>query len=54
MTITRFDRIAILPHRCSYCGRLFIWEPYNIRYREVGIEHHDLKQIQCAICAERK
>ena len=50
MTITKHDRIALIPTRCDYCNRLFIFEPYDIRYREVGIEHYDLKQRKCLEC----
>ena len=50
MTITKHDRIALIPTRCDYCNRLFIFEPYDIRYREVGLEHYDLKQKKCLEC----
>ena len=47
MTITKYDRVAILPKRCNKCNRLFWLEPYNVYYKEVGIEHYSLKQIEC-------
>lgn len=50
MTITKYDRIAIIPTRCNNCNRLFIFEPYNIHYREVGVECYDLKQRKCLKC----
>ena len=53
MTITKHDRIAIIPTRCDYCNRLFIFEPYNIHYREVGIECYDLKQRKCLKCMNK-
>ena len=53
MTITKHDRIALIPTRCDYCNRLFIFEPYDIRYREVGIEHYDLKQRKCLECLNK-
>ena len=53
MTITKHDRIAIIPTRCNYCNRLFIFEPYDIYYREVGIECYDLKQRKCLECVNK-
>lgn len=50
MTITKYDRFALLPKRCDIGNRLFWLESYNIFYREVGIEHRDLKQIRCKCC----
>ena len=50
MTITTYDRVAILPKRCDRCNRLFWLEPYNVYYKEVGIEHYSLKQIACKQC----
>ena len=50
MTITRYDGVAILPKRCDRCNRLFWLEQYNIYYKEVGIGHYSLKQIECKNC----
>ena len=50
MTITKFDKIAIIPKRCDKCNRLFWMEPYNVFYRVVGIEHYSLKHIKCKEC----
>ena len=38
MVITTHDRFALLPKRCYYCNRLFWLEPYDIHYREVGLD----------------
>lgn len=54
MTISYYDRFAILPKRCDYCNRLFWMEPYNIRHKAVGIMYFDLKQIQCRECCQRE
>lgn len=50
MTITYHDDFALTPKRCNRCNRLFIFEPFDIFYKEVGIEHHSLKQIKCINC----
>ena len=50
MTITKYDRVAILPKRCDRCNRLFWLEQYNVYYKEVGIGHYSLKQIECQNC----
>lgn len=50
MTITYYDKIAILPKRCDKCNRLFWLEPYNIFYKYVGIECYPLKQVKCINC----
>ena len=52
MTITTFDKFAILPKRCNKCNRLFIFEPYDIYYKEVGISCN-LKQIKCRECKKK-
>ena len=54
MTITRYDRYAFMPKRCDKCNRLFVFEPYNIYYKQVGYECFDLKQIKCKICSDKK
>ena len=33
MTITYYDKFASLPKRYSKCNRLFIFEEYNIYYK---------------------
>lgn len=53
MTITTYDRFAITPKRCNKCNRLFILEPYDIYYKQVGIECFDLKQIKCKECKKK-
>jgi hypothetical protein len=53
MTITKHDRVAFLPKRCDGCNRLFWLEQYNIYYKEVGIEHYPLKQIECKNCISK-
>ena len=50
MTITKHDGFAIIPKRCDKCNRLFWLEQYDIYYKEVGIEHYSLKQIECKEC----
>lgn len=47
MTITTHDGFALFPKRCDRCNRLFWLEPYDVYYKEVGIEHYSLKQIKC-------
>lgn len=47
MVLMTHDRFAILPKRCDYCNRLFWLEPYNIRYREVGIESGTIELCEC-------
>lgn len=54
MTITKYDRVSILPKRCDRCNRLFWLEPYNIFYKTVGIEEYSLKQIECKNCISRE
>lgn len=54
MTITKYDRFAIIPKRCDKCNRLFWLEPYNIFYITVGIEEYFLKQIACKNCIHKK
>ena len=50
MTITYNDGFAFLPKRCDICNRLFIFEPYNCFYTEVGIDCFSLKWIKCKMC----
>lgn len=53
MTLTKYDRVAIIPKRCDKCNRLFWLEPYNIFYKTVGVESYSLEQTECKKCAER-
>lgn len=53
MTITRWDGFAIIPKRCDVCNRLFWLEPFDVYYKEVGIEHYPLKQIMCKQCDKK-
>lgn len=54
MTITRYDKFAIIPKRCNKCNRLFWLESYNIYYKGVGIGNYSLKQIKCRECIARE
>lgn len=54
MTISKYDKYAFTPKRCNKCNRLFVFEPYNIYYRQVGIESFNLKQIECKKCSDGK
>ena len=53
MTITYYDKFAFTPKRCNKCNRIFIFEGYNIYYKQVGIECFDLKQIKCKNCIDK-
>lgn len=53
MTITYYDRVAILPKRCDICNRLFWLESYNIFYMTVGIESSSLECIKCKNCVKK-
>lgn len=48
MTITTHDCFAVFPKRCDKCNRLFWLEPYDIYYKEVGIEHYPIRHIKCS------
>ena len=52
MTINKYDKYALLPKKCDKCRKTFILEPYNIYYKQVGIDNFDLAQIYCKRCAE--
>ena len=52
MTINKYDKYALLPKKCDKCRRTFILEPYNIYYKQVGIDNFDLPQIYCRECSE--
>ena len=47
MTLYKF---AIIPKTCDKCRRIFWLERYETFYREVGIEHYDLKCVKCFRC----
>ena len=53
MTITKYYGFALFPKRCSKCNRLFILEPYDIYYKQVGINYYSLKQIKCLECIKK-
>lgn len=53
MTITKYDRFAIIPKRCDKCNRLFWLEQYNVFYKNVGIGDYYLEQIECKNCAKK-
>jgi Tfp pilus assembly protein PilZ len=53
MTITKYDRVAIIPKRCDICNRLFWLEPYNIYYKSLGIGANYVKEIDCRKCEEK-
>lgn len=50
MTLTHYDKFALLPKRCDFCNRLFVFENYDVAYREVGIEHYSLPCVKCKFC----
>ena len=50
MTITYYDKMAILPKRCNKCNRLFWLEPYNVFYKFAGIEQYPLECVECINC----
>ena len=50
MTLTKYDRFAIIAKRCDKCNRLFWLEPYNISYKTVGVDSYSLEQIECKNC----
>ena len=51
MTITKYDRFAILPRRCDWCNRLFVFEPYNVYYKDVALT--EVVYIRCKDCCEK-
>ena len=52
MTLTKYDRVAIIPKRCDKCNRLFWLEGYNVFYKMVGVGIYPLKQTKCKKCVE--
>ena len=53
MTITKYDRVAILPKRCNRCNRLFWLEPYNKFCKTVGVGLYSLDLIECKNCMDK-
>jgi len=53
MTITKYDRFAIIPKRCYKCNRLFWLEPYDIFYRDIGIWGHFYEMVKCKKCMDK-
>lgn len=53
MKLTYHDKFALLPKRCDYCNKLFIFEPYNIAYKLVGIGYCDLRLVKCKKCVKK-
>ena len=53
MTLTKYDRFAIIPKRCDKCNRLFWLESYNVFYKTVGIESYSFEQIECKNCIHK-
>lgn len=54
MTLTKYDRFAIIPKRCDKCNRLFWLEGYNVFYKMVGVENYSLEQTECKECVKRE
>lgn len=50
MTISYYDKYAIIPKRCSKCNRLFLFEGYNLFYRELGRD--SIEMIKCKKCID--
>ena len=55
MTLNRHDKFAFLPKKCDKCRRTFIFEPYDIYYKFLGIPNiSDLELIKCRECIEKE
>ncbi len=54
MLITKHDGFALIPRRCNKCNHLFILEPYDIYYKEVGIGATSIKMIKCNECINKE
>ena len=52
MTITKYDKFAFIPIRCSKCNRLFIFEWYNLNERDICPIAPLLKIIKCKNCCK--
>ena len=53
MTITKYDKFAFIPIRCSKCNRLFIFEWYNWWERDISPCCPPLKIIKCKHCINK-
>lgn len=53
MTISKYDKYAILPTRCDKCNRLFIFEPYNIYYTG-SLAGISVKCNKCLHCIKKE
>ena len=53
MTITKYDKLALKPTRCSKCNRLFIFEWYNWWERDISPCCPPLKIIKCKCCINK-
>ena len=53
MTITKYDKFAFIPIRCSKCNRLFIFEWYNLNERDICPIAPPLKVIKCKNCCKQ-
>lgn len=52
MTLTKYDKFAVVPKRCNRCNRLFWLEPYNIHYKTVGIGCQSIIEVECKFCVK--
>ena len=52
MTISMYDKFALLPTRCDKCNRLFIFEWYNVYYKQVS-PFGELKRVKCEQCLKK-
>lgn len=52
MTISMYDKFALLPTKCDKCNRLFIFEWYNVYCREVS-PFSEIKIIKCEKCLKK-
>lgn len=49
MILTKYDKFAFLPKRCSKCNSLFWLEPYNVFYRSLPTSP-ELEFCKCSRC----
>lgn len=52
MTISMYDKFALLPTKCDKCNRLFIFEWYNVYRREIS-PFSEIKIIKCEKCLKK-
>ena len=52
MTISMYDKFALLPTKCDKCNRLFIFEGYNVYYKQVS-PFCELKRVKCEQCLKK-